>query len=83
LKEPLADQIETFHHLNLKTFCVLQAEEGLLSQTSHHPWATALKPVTLNLGEALGIQQAFFPYAKHPLKTPALHRVLAQHLLVK
>ncbi len=70
LKEPLADHIETFHHLNFKTFCVLQAEEGLLSQISHHPWATALKTVTLNLGEALGIQQAF-PYAKDPLKTPA------------
>jgi hypothetical protein len=36
-----------------------------------------LKTVTLNLGEALGIQQAF-PYAKDPSKTPALHRVLAQ-----
>jgi hypothetical protein len=46
LKEPLADHIETFHHLNFKTFCVLQADEGLLSQISHHPWATALKTVT-------------------------------------
>jgi hypothetical protein len=82
LKEPLADNMQTFHHLNFKTFCVLQAEEGLLSQASPHPWATALKAITLNLDEALGIQQAF-PYAKHPLKTPALHRVPAQHLLVK
>jgi hypothetical protein len=41
-----------------------------------------VKAITLNLGEALGIQQVF-PYSKHSLKTPALPRVLAQHLLVK
>ncbi len=83
LKKPLTDHMQTFHTIwILKTFCVLHAEEGLLSQASPHPWATAVKAITLNLGEALGIQQVF-PYSKHSLKTPALPRVLAQHLLVK
>ncbi len=50
--EPLANEMQTFHHLNLETLLALHFEGLLLSSFLNFPYCT-VKVTTLKLGEAL------------------------------